>query len=115
MQRGEPAKAQTAISPAEALIAFVRNAPMGVAITDRELKYLAASPAWLKQWRLTEADLAGRDCFEFAPELRPEIDALHARALAGELDDAAPEAGLGEDGQPRWMTWNAGPWRDEAG
>jgi diguanylate cyclase (GGDEF)-like protein len=62
---------------------FVTGIPTAVALFDRELRYIAASAAWIAGFGLSQVPLAGRR----HDELRPGDDAvaeLQRRALAGE-------------------------------
>ncbi len=101
--------------PEDALIAFVSSAPISVAMTDRNLRFLKVSPAWLADFGSDEAAVLGRSSYDLAPETHDKYRALHERCLAGEILHGEPERVVLPNGNHRWMTWEAAPWRDEAG
>ncbi len=118
------AKAQTAapagtkvraVPRVEALAAFIESAPMAVAVTDRELRFLQASPQWIADFGVEWASLAGRSSYDLVPETRERYEPLHRRALAGEHVLSEPERVVLPTGAHRWMMWEASPWRDDDG
>ena len=118
-----PASAQEAKKPgpgkpmspdAEAIKAFVRFAPLAVAMTDRKLRFLAVSATWFSDMALVEDQLIGRSSYEIAPETR-KYEPLHRRALEGETVSGDPERIVLPNGEERWMSWQASPWRDASG
>jgi PAS domain S-box-containing protein len=99
---------------ADAIRAFVKAAPVAVAMTDRQLRFLAISATWFDDMAVSEAEILGRSSYEVAPEtleFRPE----HKRALSGETVCGKPKRLILPNGSERWMNWQASPWRDERG
>ena len=105
----------TAGAKAEAVMAFVAQAPTAVAMTDKALRFIKASPLWLADFAMTEAEMMGRSSYELAPETRRKYGALHRRCLAGALVSSKPERIVVPNGAERWMMWDAAPWRDDDG
>jgi PAS domain S-box-containing protein len=95
--------------------AFVAQAPIAVALTDFELRFLKVSPAWLDDFGASEDQLIGRSSYELAPETRKKYRHLHQRCLAGETVSSEPERVSLPNGKVRWMMWEAAPWRDDEG
>ncbi len=97
-----------------AIAAFVENAPNAVAMLDRDLKFLAFSPAFFGGMGIDEATVIGRTPYEVAPETaryRP----MHLRCLAGAREGGEPERIQPPVGGDRWITVDVGPWRDDDG
>ena len=94
---------------------FVSSAPIAVAMTDTDLRFLKVSPAWLEDFDLPESELIGRSTYELVPETRERYGALHRRGLSGERVSSEPEMVVLPTGQRRWMMWDAAPWRDDKG
>ncbi len=101
-------------SQLEALKAFVLNAPLAVALTDRDLNYLAVSPTWIIDLDTTAEQLVGTSSYAAAPETR-RYEAAHRRVLAGETLTGEPDRLVLPNGEERWMSWSASPWRGDDG
>jgi len=107
-----------ASSEAEALQrllkSFVLGAPVALAMTDRELRFLQVSPRWRSEYGL-EGQVVGRA----VPELFPEGYALWGqywqKALNGEVISADRVPVPMPDGRQAWMRVELGPWRDSNG
>ncbi len=112
---GATAGGARAVPRVDAIMAFVDNAPTAVAMTDRELRFLKASPVWLADFGMSEAELIGRTSYELAPETREKYQELHQKCLAGEAVSSAPERVVVPNGAERWMMWDATPWRGDDG
>src|SRR5271167_4590855 len=97
-------------APIEAVAAFVANAPISVLMTDAELRFVKASPIWLKNFGLDEALLVGHTLYEMAPEFRDSFANLHRRCIAGETVSVEAERILTRSGQHHWIARDAGPW-----
>lgn len=61
--------------------ALYQNAPDGIAALDRETRFLAANPAYLRMTNLTQAELLQTSCLE----LTAQEDRLRAEAVMEEL------------------------------
>jgi diguanylate cyclase (GGDEF)-like protein len=64
---------------------FVDDIPTGVALFDRELRYVAANPSWVKAFRLAAGPLAGQRHDELDPAGGSQFAELQRRAVAGEV------------------------------
>lgn len=64
---------------------FVTEVPAAVALFDGELRYVAASPAWIAAFELADATLIGRRHGELCKTGQAALEAVQRRALAGEL------------------------------
>jgi diguanylate cyclase len=72
---------------------LIADMPTAVALFDRELRYVAASPAWTKAFRLGGAPLAGQPHNEFCALGQPALRQVQLAALAG---DAVDESAIAE-------------------
>jgi len=89
---------------------FVEQAPASVAMFDRDMRYLAASPRWREAFGLG-ADLAGRFHYDLLPEIPEHWKAAHQRALGGETIREDCELFVRADGTRQWVWWEIQPWR----
>ena len=97
--------------PPEAI--YCREAPVGIAMLDRELRYLLANPRWKKQFHLEDKELIGRRQFEVFPKLHPDWNKIYLRCLNGE-SRRGREVIPSHDG-PMKMRWEVRPWRYRSG
>jgi diguanylate cyclase (GGDEF)-like protein len=64
---------------------FVDDIPTGVALFDRELRYVAANASWIKAFRLAAMSLAGQRHDEVDSSGGSHFAELQRRAIAGEI------------------------------
>jgi PAS domain S-box-containing protein len=111
--------AEQALADSEArLRLFIDRAPAGIAVFDTEMRYLAVSRRFLKDYRLVVADpgsILGRSHYELFPEIPHAWRDVHRRVLAGESLAADDEAFPRADGRTDWLRWEMTPWRRQDG
>ncbi|MBV8889837.1 MAG: EAL domain-containing protein [Alphaproteobacteria bacterium] len=101
--------------PPDWIARFVAELPVGIALFDRELRYVAASAAWLNAFGICAEPLVGRRHGELRHCSGPVLGELQQRALAGESVEGCESAE--QDAAGRWRRWVAGarPWREMDG
>lgn len=77
---------------------FVRSAPIALAMFDIEMRYLAASERWRRDYRLGDTDIIGRGHYDVFPEIGEDWKAARRRALAGETVSADEDSFRRADG-----------------
>ncbi len=90
---------------------FVEQAPAALAMFDREMRYLAASQRWIKDFELGDRSLIGRSHYEVFPHIPETWKKQHQRAVAGEAVSAAEDPLERADGQTQWLRREVRPWR----
>ncbi len=103
------------IAQAEAFRVFVRHAPIAVAMFDRQMRVVEASPQFLADCKLTAEQAAGRCSYDLVPGSQKLYGDLHRRCLAGASETSEPARITLPNGLVRWMMWDVGPWRGEDG
>jgi two-component system CheB/CheR fusion protein len=97
------------------LLAFVRNAPMSIAIFDRRMTYLATSERWMADYGSGRRSFVGVNHYEAHPDLPDEWKEAHRRGLAGEKLDKKDDVWDQADGTRLWVSWTVSPWRGRGG
>lgn len=109
-------EAEAALRAREAqLLSFVRDAPAAIAMFDRDLRCLAASARWTKEYGRTHRDLVGLRHDEVHPDLPERWREIYRRGLAGEFQSGDDDVWEQADGSRHWLRWAVNPWLDAAG
>ena len=99
----------------EFLQIFVEDAPVALAMFDRDLCYLGANRRWREDGNLGDVPLIGRHRYEVNPNILPHWRETDKRALSGEIVRMKEEAYPHPDGTTQWLRWEDRPWRDSSG
>src|SRR5262249_10458560 len=97
------------------LASIVASAPLSLALTDREMRLMHASPTWLADRALTAEEAIGRTMYELAPEVFEPWRKTFDRCLAGKTLYAEKAPVPRPDGGTAWLQARVAPWRDGAG
>ncbi len=93
---------------------FVKNVPVGVAMFDRDMRYLQVSDRWCADYSVDSAQLIGRSQYELFPDIPPRWKEMHRRGLDGETLRVDEDRWDREDGTA-WLRWEIRPWRTPNG
>lgn len=94
----------------ETLRLFIEHAPTALAMFDREMRYMAASRRWRRDYRLSHEEIEGRCHYDIFPESSDRCKAVHQRGLAGEVVGADNDYFERADGSVQWLRWEVRPW-----
>ncbi|HJW23898.1 MAG TPA: ATP-binding protein [Rhodocyclaceae bacterium] len=94
---------------------LVEQAPMAIAMLDREMRYVAASARWMEIYGSHVDRLIGRDHYEVHPGLPTSWKEVHRAALSGIPQRNQEAFWPGADGSRHWSSWAVHPWRDGRG
>jgi PAS domain S-box-containing protein len=95
--------------------AFLKIAPVGVAVFDRDMRYLEASTRWQQDYGLEGQQLAGRSHYEVFPDVPERWKEIHRRCLAGAREHCDADPFPRMDGQLEWIRWAIEPWHQDGG
>ena len=93
---------------------FLDQAPVAVAMLDREWRYVSASRRWLEDFKL-DRSIIGRCHYEVFPDIPERWKEINRRALNGETLSANEDRFERADGSVYWLRWETGPWRRDDG
>lgn len=99
----------------EKLRLFIHFAPSAIAMFDREMRYIAYSRRWLKDYDLGDQDLTGRSHYDVFPEIPERWKEIHRRCLAGAVEKCDEDQFPRADGSVDWVRWEIHPWRRDRG
>ena len=107
---------QTALLQAqeELLKIFVKNVPTGVAMLDRDMRYLQVSDRFCTDYLIDSSQALGRSHYEVFPDIPDRWKEIHRRALEGETL-RADEDRWDRKGGTTWVRWEVRPWRSADG
>jgi len=94
---------------------LVEQAPVSIAMFDRDMRYLAVSRRWIAEYGRSLSTLEGLCHYEVHPDLPKWWLDVHRRALAGEVIKNGEDLWIQADGSRHWLNWAVTPWRDERG
>ena len=97
----------------ERLSLLLEHVPGGVALFDRDMRYLAVSQRYLRDLGVNQ-DVIGRSHYEVFPEVPERWRNIHQRCLAGATEKVAEDSWMRADGKREWLRWELHPWRDAA-
>jgi PAS domain S-box-containing protein len=93
----------------ELLKTFIKNAPAGVAMFDRDMRYLQVSDRWCADYSVDSSLILGRSQYELFPDIPSHWKDLHRRGLQGEILKADEER-WDRKGGTKWVRWEIRPW-----
>jgi PAS domain S-box-containing protein len=109
----ERQRAEAALRQSEAQLGeFVEDAPAAIAMLDRQMRYLAVSRRYLRDYGLGEQDLIGRSHYDVFPEMPERWKEIHRRCLAGAVEKCDEDPFPRANGKVDWVRWVIHPWRD---
>jgi two-component system cell cycle sensor histidine kinase/response regulator CckA len=102
--------AEQALAVRESQLAlFIEHCGAPIAMFDREMRYIAASRRWRKEFRIDGA-VQGRCHYDVFPDLPDRWLAVHARCLQGAVEKCAEDQFVHADGSIDWLRWEVRPW-----
>lgn len=91
------------------------NVPAGIAIFDRDMRYLGCSRRFREEFGLGDRDVVGQLHYDVFPGMPEDVRATHRRILAGATETAELDILQWPDGTIDWVEWKMMPWRDQDG
>jgi PAS domain S-box-containing protein len=98
----------------ERLRLFIEHAPAAMVMLDRQMRYLAVSRRWMKDFNLTDS-IIGQSHYDVFPEIPAAWREGHRRCLDGASEISAADRLVRADGSSFWLKRDVRPWRDNHG
>jgi PAS domain S-box-containing protein len=114
LNRDLEAQAALLQSREELLKIFVKSVPAGVAMLDRDMRYIQVSDRWCSDYSLDSSQILGHSHYEIFPDLPEGWKQIHRRCLEGETL-GAEEDRWDREGGTTWLRWEIRPWRTPTG
>jgi PAS domain S-box-containing protein len=112
-----PLQSSSPMAASPSVTTALKHAPLGIAIFDNQMRYLAASRQYLTDQHLpADLPLIGRKHYEVFPEIPQKWRDLHARVIAEGVElrhEGDPY--VDRDGRTEWIRWSMAPWRTDGG
>ncbi|MBS1532258.1 MAG: PAS domain S-box protein [Bacteroidetes bacterium] len=89
---------------------LIEHTPAAIAMFDREMRYIAISKRFLKDYQLDSPNIIGMSHYDVFPEIPERWRELHRRCLAGESSYCDEEQFVRQDGSIDWLQWELCPW-----
>jgi PAS domain S-box-containing protein len=115
VNRNLEAQAALLQSREELLKIFVKSVPAGVAMLDRDMRYIQVSDRWCADYSVDSSQVLGRSHYELFPDIPQQWKEMHRRALEGETLRADEDSWNREGGITKWVRWEIHPWRTSGG
>lgn len=89
---------------------LINRAPFGIAMFDKNMRYLAVSDRFLNEYRVSLSGILGKSHYEIFPEITEHWKAIHRRCLAGATEKNDAVEFLRADGTIDYLKWEIVPW-----
>jgi signal transduction histidine kinase len=91
---------------------FISNAPVCVAMFDKNMNYRAASKKWLQDRQLIKKDMnpQGLSYYKMSPYQSPAWEQVHKKALQGCIEQCQADEWILDESTRKWVRWEVQPW-----
>lgn len=93
----------------------ITDTPASVAMLDRDLRVIAHSQQFVRDFGVDAQVLMGRALYDAVPEIPHRWRDAFARVLDGEVESVDEDPFIRSGGMVRWLRWQARPWYEPGG
>lgn len=99
------------INEIDRYIGFIKHAPSSIAMFDVDMRYMAVSEQWVKDYGLKGvSEVIGKTHYELFPEIGDDWKAIHQKCLTGEKASREEDKFIRINGEVQWLKWAIKPW-----
>lgn len=99
------------INEIDRYIGFIKHAPSSIAMFDVDMRYMAVSEQWVKDYGLKGvSEVIGKTHYELFPEIGDDWKAIHQKCLTGEKASRDEDKFIRINGDIQWLKWAIKPW-----
>ncbi len=99
----------------EQLRSLIQEAPLSIAMFDRDMRYIATSQRWVVEYGRGHTDLIGLCHYDIHPDIPERWKVVHQRGQEGETIKNDNDVWVQADGSKIWLRWAIVPWHDGLG
>jgi PAS domain S-box-containing protein len=112
----ERKRAEDALRKSEENMRYIiKHDPSAIAIFDRDLRYIAVSDRYFRDYELLDEDIVGKHHYEVFPEIPQKWREVHQRVLAGAIERGKDDTFVRLDGSLNYNNWECRPWYEPDG
>lgn len=91
---------------------LIKYAPVGIAMLDREMRYIMASQRWIGDHHYPGSleSLINQSHYDVFPEIPERWRQIHQRCMAGAIEKCDEDLFLRAEGLAQWIRWEIHPW-----
>lgn len=99
------------INEIDRYIGFIKHAPSAIAMFDIDMRYMAVSEQWVKDYGLKGvSEVIGKTHYDLFPEIGDDWKAIHQKCLTGEKASRDEDKFIRINGDIQWLKWAINPW-----
>ncbi|MCM4165645.1 MULTISPECIES: PAS domain S-box protein [unclassified Arenibacter] len=89
---------------------FIEQAPTAIAMLDKDMRYIAVSQRWIRDYKMEGKEIIGRSHYDIFPEIGEQWKLNHQKCLNGAIDICEEAPFKRADGTIQWIYWDVRPW-----
>ena len=89
---------------------FIDQAPTAIAMLDNNMRYIAVSQRWIKDYNMEGQEIIGRSHYDLFPEIGDDWKEQHIKCLNGAIDICEEAPFKRKNGKTQWIYWDVRPW-----
>jgi PAS domain S-box-containing protein len=89
---------------------FIEQAPTAIAMLDKDMRYIAVSQRWIRDYKMEGKEIIGRSHYDIFPEIGEQWKLNHQKCLNGAIDICEEAPFKRSDGTIQWIYWDVRPW-----
>lgn len=89
---------------------FIEQAPLAIAMLDKNLSIVAVSQKWILDYALEKVKVIDKYIFDVLPQTEALFHEVYNKCLLGQSDKNEEALIEKSDGSPGWIRWDIRPW-----